>query len=392
MKFRILLLLALCPVFLFSVCKKQNGTTDPDSPGTDTTATFFVGADLSYVNEMEGCGVVYKEKGVAKDPYRIFADNGCNLVRLRLWHTPSWYDTLNSGKRYSDFSDVRRSIGRAKNAGMKVLLDFHLSDFWADPQRQWIPKAWEPVADNLPALQDSVRNYISQTLLRLHAEGLLPEMVQIGNETNRGILLTPQVNDAGWVLDWTRNGPLFKSAISAVRDVEKTTGKKVKVALHVANPADAKWLLEGFWNAGVTDFDLIGLSYYWAWHKPVTIGDAGKVVAELRQKYPGKDVMIFETGYIWTNQSNDQAGNIISEVHPQYAPASPENQQKWLVDLSVEVKKQGGTGVVYWEPAWVSSPCYTPWGQGSHQEHAAFFDFQNNVLPNGGLYWMSRKY
>ena len=111
MKFRLLFLLAVCPVFLFSVCKKQNGPTDIDPPGTDTTATaFFVGADLSYVNEMEGCGVVYREKGVAKDPYRIFADNGCNLVRLRLWHTPSWYDTLNGGKRYSDFSDVRRSI------------------------------------------------------------------------------------------------------------------------------------------------------------------------------------------------------------------------------------------------------------------------------------------
>src|SRR5690606_24901704 len=106
-----------------------------------------------------------------------------------------------------------------------------------------------------------------------NAEGLMPEMVQIGNETNRGILLSQQVNDAGWVLDWNRNGQLFNSAIRAVRDVEKAGGKKVKIALHIAGPSDAKWLMEGFWNAGVTDFDMIGLSYYWAWHKPTTIGD-----------------------------------------------------------------------------------------------------------------------
>lgn len=98
--------------------------------------------------------------------------------------------------------------------------------------------------------------------------------------------------------------------------------------------------------------------------------------------------MIFETGYIWTTASNDNANNIIGEVHPDYAPASPENQRKWLNDLTREVKKQGGAGVLYWEPAWVSSMCRTPWGQGSHQEHATFFDFNNNVLPNGGMQWL----
>lgn len=396
MKLKIVLLLLISPLFLFSDCKKQPGMTDVDPPGGDTTViekpVFYLGADLSYVNEMEDCGVIYKENGAAKDPYRIFADNKCNLIRLRLWHTPSWYDTLNSGKRYSDFQDVKKSIQRAKLAGMATLLDFHLSDFWADPSRQWVPKAWDPVVDNLPILKDSVYNYISQTLNRLNAENLLPDMVQIGNETNRGILLSQQVNDAGWVLDWNRNGQLFKTAVSAVRDIEKATGKKVKIALHIAGPSDAKWLIEGFWTAGVTDFDVIGLSYYWAWHKPTTITDCGNIVAELRQKYAGKDVMIFETGYIWTTQSNDQASNIISEVQSGYAPASPENQQKWLVDLTKEVKKRGGIGVVYWEPAWVSSSCSTPWGQGSHQEHATFFDFQNNVLPTGGMYWMTKQY
>ncbi|MFM7400279.1 MAG: glycosyl hydrolase 53 family protein, partial [Bacteroidota bacterium] len=160
--------------------------------------TLFVGADLSYVNEMEDCGVVYRENGAAKDVYRIFSDNGCNLVRLRLWHTPSWYDTLNTGKRYSDYNDVKKSVLRSKAAGMKVLLDFHLSDFWADPGRQLCPAAWLNVVDNLPVLEDSLYHYVYSTLLNLNTAGALPDMVQIGNETNKGIMLSPAMDAGGW--------------------------------------------------------------------------------------------------------------------------------------------------------------------------------------------------
>ncbi len=380
-----LLLLGLLAAF--SLQCKSDSTEEPAPSGP-----FYLGADLSYVNEMQDCGVVYKENGQAKDPYRLFSDNGCQLVRLRLWHTPAWYDTLNQSKRYGDFADVHKSIQRAKAAGMPVLLDFHLSDFWADPGRQLVPAAWLPVVNNLPVLQDSLYNYVFQTLTRLNADGLLPEMVQIGNETNRMILLSPQDDAAGVPTNWTRNGALFNSGIAAVRAVEKAAGKKIQVMIHLANPANARLLMPGFWANGVRDFDLIGLSYYWAWHKPVTIAQAGAVVAELQNSYPGKSVMIVETAYIWTNDANDNANNIISEVHPDYAPASPENQRKWLVDLSKEIKRQGGAGVVYWEPAWVSSPCRTPWGQGSHQEHAAFFDFDTNVLANGGMGWFETEF
>ena len=356
------------------------------------TQPFYFGADLSYVNEMEDCGVVYKEQGLDKDPYQIFADHNCNLVRLRLWHSPTWYDGLNAGHRYSDLQDVRKSIGRARSLGMQVLLDFHLSDNWADPSKQRVPAAWLGVVNNLPLLQDSLYNYISTTLLQLAAEGLLPDLVQIGNETNEGILLSPAMDAGGWSLDWNRNSQLFKRAIQAVRDVEASTGKPIQVALHIAGPSNAGWLMEGFWSHGVTDFDIIGLSYYWAWHKPTNIQDAGDIVAQLRQQYPGKAVMILETGYIWTTQSNDNANNIISAVHPDYAPASPQNQRDWHIDLTQEVINQGGKGVVYWEPAWVSSSCSTQWGQGSHQEHAAFFDFNENLLPTGGINFMTHAY
>jgi len=357
-------------------------------PAGEEPTTFYVGADLSYTNEMEDCGVVFLENNQPKDPYRMFADNGCKLVRLRLWHTPSWYDTLNTGKRYSDLDDVRRSIRRAKDAGMAVLLDFHLSDFWADPQRQLAPAAWLPVVNDLPALRDSVYNYVFQTLVHLNSEGLLPEMVQVGNEVNRPILLSPQDDAAGVPTDWNRNAPLFVSGFQAVRDAAKHAGKDIKSVLHLADPSKTAWLLDEFWKHGVRDFDVVGMSYYWAWHKPVTIAQTGAIIAHLRGKYPDKAVMILETGYIWTTDSNDNAGNIISETHPDYAPASPDAQYRWLADLTAEVKRRGGSGVLYWEPSWVSSPCRTPWGQGSHQEHAAFFDFQNNALPEGGMKWL----
>lgn len=350
---------------------------------------FYYGNDLSYVNEMEDCGVVYKENGAPKDPYLIFKDNDANLVRLRLWHTPAWYDTLNAGMRYSDLQDVEKSILRAKSAGMAVLLDFHLSDTWADPNAQVVPVAWRSVVNDLPILKDSLYNYILQTLLHLNQKGLLPEMVQIGNETNREILLSEQANTANAPLNWERNSELFNSAIRAVREAEKRSDKKIKIALHIAGPAAASYFMEKFWAYNVRDFDIIGLSYYWAWHKPTTIPTTGNIIRELRQKYNGKEVMIFETGYLWTTQANDQANNIINDVHPSYAPASPENQRQWLIDLTQEVINSGGKGVIYWESAWVSSSCRTPWGQGSHQEHATFFDFNNNVLPNGGMGWMA---
>lgn len=195
-----------------------------------SSQSFYFGADMSYVNELEDCGVEYQENQVQKDPYAIFEDYGCNLVRLRLWHTPSWYDQLNDGKRYSDLADVKLAIARAKQHNLSVLLDFHLSDNWADPGKQLVPQAWLPVVDDTEILKDSLYKYLFETLSDLHKDDLLPEMIQIGNETNKGILLSPTDN-AVWTLDWERNAILFKEAIRAVEDFEQTTGEDVKTYL-----------------------------------------------------------------------------------------------------------------------------------------------------------------
>ncbi|NNF21873.1 MAG: hypothetical protein HKN67_08020, partial [Saprospiraceae bacterium] len=301
------------------------------------------------------------------------------------------YDELNGGTRFSDLNDVKKAIARAREHNQKVLLDFHLSDNWADPGKQLVPEAWLAVVDDIDILKDSLYNYIFKTLSILNDEDLVPEMIQIGNETNKGILLSPEDN-ATWTLDWTRNAILFNEAIKAVRDFQLMANEEVQIMLHLAGPGNAEWLIDGFIQNGVTDFDIIGLSYYWAWHKPTTIVETGEIINTMRKLYPDKEVMVVETGYIWTTEWNDAAGNIISETHPDYHPASPQSQKRWLTDLTEEVMASGGSAVIYWEPAWVSSPCYTQWGQGSHQEHATFFDFDNNLLIPGGIEWMEYDY
>jgi arabinogalactan endo-1,4-beta-galactosidase len=351
-----------------------------------------MGADLSYVNEMEDCGAVYTVGGTQLDPYAILKDRGCNLVRLRLWHTPSWYDQLNQGHRYGDLADVILSISRAKSLGMKVQLDFHLSDTWADPGHQVVPAAWAAVVNNQAVLEDSLHNYILNTLSRLGDLGLLPDIVQIGNETNRGILLSQATNDQGWTLDWNRNVALFEAALSAIEESAQAYSATIQSAIHIADPGDVEWYVEQFTSNGFTGYDIIGISYYWQWHQPVTIAQMGQVISRLKQNYPGKEVMIFETAYGWTTQNADAANNILYNTASGYAPLSPANQKNWMTDLTQVVIDNGGKGVIYWEPAWVSTSCATQWVQGSSWDNATFFDFNNELIADGGIGWMAYPY
>jgi arabinogalactan endo-1,4-beta-galactosidase len=339
---------------------------------------------------MEDCGAVYTVSGDTTDVYTIFKDRGCNLVRLRLWHTPAWYDQLNSGDRYSDFEDLRKSIQRAKLLEMEVLLAFHLSDTWADPAHQVVPAAWAGIVDSLTLLTDSLYQYIYSTLYALAQDSLLPDIVQIGNETNKGILQSQEQNDGGWALHWPKNRMLFNGAIDAVRDIEAMTGQGIKIALHIAHPADVDWMLGQFWDNGVQDFDMIGISWYPAYHG-LSISTVGNIMTGLQNTYPGKEIVFLETGYPWTMDAYDAANNIINSGVTGYG-VSPSGQKQWLVDFAQMVLDKGGKGIVYWEPAWVSTACSTQWAQGSHWENCTFFDYDNDLLVDGGIGWMGYAY
>ncbi len=340
----------------------------------DASATvFYRGVDLSYVNEMEDCGAVYRVNGQARDPYQIFADYGANLVRLRLWHTPTW-------TTYSTFDDVVRSLRRAHALGMDVLLDFHYSDTWADPSQQTIPAAWAGITD-LNDLGQALYQYTYEVLMDLDALGLMPEMVQVGNEINSEILRAEGAS--GYPIDWERNAFLLNRAIRAVRDADAQSAESPRVMLHIAKPEEVEgWLLAAT-RAGVTDFDIVGISYYPGWSDH-TVATTGNVIRQLRYRFD-TEVMIVETAYPWTLDAvNESAGNILDRSFlSEGYPGTPAGQRQFLIDLTQTVFTNGGLGVVYWEPAWVSTPCRTLWGQGSHWENATFFDFHhaNELLP-----------
>ncbi len=331
---------------------------------------FYNGVDLSYVNELEDCEVVYYENGEEKDPYQIFASHNVNLARYRLWHNPDWTD-------YSNFQDVKLGIARAKAAGMDVLLDFHYSDTWADPGRQLRPAAWNEITD-MEILGDSVYQYTLRTLVYLKADGLVPEMVQIGNETNPNILLRD--GDELWPLDWPRNIHLFNRGMDAVDDFNAAHGENVRTMIHIAQPENGEWWFRDASTNGFTRYDIIGLSYYPAWSE-YGIRKTAEVVGQMAETY-GKDVMIVETAYPWTFENNDDAGNILytdALLKTHGDEPSPQEQADFMKELTSLLMEAGGSGLIYWEPAWVSSACSTQWGQGSHWENATLFDFENNL-------------
>ncbi|WP_294332978.1 arabinogalactan endo-1,4-beta-galactosidase [uncultured Sphingomonas sp.] len=330
--------------------------------------TLYLGADLSYVNEMEDCGAVYRERGKPVDPFALLKAKGGNIVRVRLWNAPDW-------TRYSNYDDVLKTIRRAHAAGLKVLLDFHYSDDWADGEKQRPPAAWAKL--DTDAQVKAVYDYTREILGKLAAQGLMPDMVQVGNETNPELM----GGVIGEAIHWERNARLFNAGIKAVRDAGKASGTRPKVMLHIAQPENVIPWFDQATVAGVLDYDVIGISYYRKWSK-LGIDGLGKVIAAAKDRYKA-DVIVVETAYPFTNDGADASPNLLGPdtLIPGY-PATPDGQRRYLIDLTQQVVTSGGIGVVYWEPAWVSTRCKTRWGTGSNWENAAWFDLdKHEALP-----------
>jgi arabinogalactan endo-1,4-beta-galactosidase len=347
---------------------------------------FVFGADLSYVNQVLEHGGIYRDSGEVRDPYRIFADHGANLVRLRIWHNPVWTRTVygQAGtKMYNDLEDVKVAIARSKAAGLAVNLDFHYSDTWADPAKQTIPAAWQNLSPDI--LADSVYAYTHKVLDELSASGLMPEMVQVGNEINPGMLL-PVGNY--YTNGWPQLGKLINAGIRAVREVSKTSEVKTQIIIHVAQPENVKSWFRGATTLGeVTDF--IGLSYYCKW-STVPLTQLSSYIADFRETF-GKTVMVVETAYPWTGEGADGYGNIFSQSDGVAGYSlTLEGQYKYLVDLTQAIKDGGGMGIMVWEPAWITSQARDLWNTGSSWENCTFFDFEGNVIK--GIDFMRYNY
>lgn len=353
--------------------------TSSNSP-TPQESAFYYGADLSYVNEMIDCGAQYfDQNNEQQSPYQIFSQAGTNLIRLRLWHNPTWTN-------YSTLVDAKQAIKQAKDLNMRILLDFHYSDTWTDPSKQEIPKAWQAHLNDSVILGDSLYNYTYNTLAHLAQEGLLPNIVQVGNEINPMIL---QQGDLEWPIDWQRNSFLLNKGIQAVRDIANEEEQTIEVMLHIAQPENALWWFEQATQNGVNDFDWIGLSYYPIW-SDYTLENVGTPLKNLIETYQ-KRLMIVETAYPFTLGNADGANNILGQdaLISGY-PATQKGQLNYLLELESVIKNSGGEGLVYWEPAWVSTNCSTQWAQGSHWDNATLFD-QNGKVTLGMEFYKGSK-
>jgi len=337
---------------------------------------FSMGADLSYVNQILDRGGIYKDSANIMDPYAIFSKYGANTIRFRLWHNPTWTRTVYDPpliNMYNDFHDVKRGILEARALGMAVCLDFHYSDTWADPGKQVTPAAW--IGLSLAVLRDSIYNYTLKTLDMLEAAGAMPEYVQAGNEINPGFVL-PNGNRWDNTADFIF---LLNGAIKAIRDASVSSAIKPRIIIHIAQPENVYAWFDGLAAKGLTDYDIIGFSYYYMW-SGIAIENISTYVSLLKSKF-NKDIMIMETIYPWTTQNADNYSNIVDsgKLEPEF-PATAEGQYNYMHALTAEVVEGGGKGIFSWEPAWITSPAKDLWGTGSSWDCNTFFDFSGSTL------------
>ncbi|CAA9534268.1 MAG: GH53 [uncultured Sphingomonadaceae bacterium] len=328
----------------------------------------YLGADLSYANEMEDCDAVYRNGGKPVNPYRLLAAWGGNIVRVRIGNDAKW-------TRYSNLADITKTDRRARAAGMQVLLDFHYSDDRVDGEKQIPLAAWAKL--DTDAQKKAFYTYTRDVLTRPDAAGLMPEMVQVGNETN--LELVGGVK--GRPIDWTRNATLLNAGMKAVRDAGARAKINPRVMLHIAETENVEPWFAAAAAAGVTDYDVIGISYYRKWSTR-TMPQLGETIPAERKPY-GKDVILVETAYPHTNEGADGAANLLGPdtLVPEY-PATPAEQRAYLVDLTQTLVDNGGVGTIYWEPNWVPTRCKTRWGTESPWGNAAWFDLKSHeALP-----------
>lgn len=332
---------------------------------------FYRGADLSYLQELEAHGAVYYDNNKPENALSIFKNNGVNIIRLRLWYHPQ--------NGYNDLSNTLQMAKRISQKGLKLLLDIHYSDTWADPSHQTKPVAWANLSYSV--LKDSVYSYTYRVIKDLKDQGSLPAIVQIGNEVTDGMLWN--TGRVGGNYDnptqWSQFASLLKEGIKGAKDAAKPD--TISTMIHIDRGGDfsgCKWFFDNLQKENVK-FDIIGLSYYPWWDGSLT--DMTNTVDQVAGRY-NKPVLIAETAYPWTLKWDDNVNNIVgssSQLLPNY-PADEKGQQDYLdkvFSIIRNVPNHLGIGVVYWEPDFISVP-----GVGSDWENLAMFDFSGNALPS----------
>ena len=372
------------------------------APAFANADDFMAGADVSMLAEVERHGGKFSSAdGKSGDALQILKDSGVNWVRLRLWHTPVFAaDVVENGRVVlkkgaavgggnNGLATTMRLARRAKALGLKVLLDIHYSDFWADPQTQTKPAAWANLHGE--ALQAAMREYTTNTLAALDAVGAAPDMVQIGNETNAGMLWpdgqTWSADKGAKIGGDTAFAALLRAGIEGVRANDALTNRHLPVMLHLAGGTDpdlCHHMLDLF-AAERLDYDVVGLSWYPIYHG--TLAQLKSNLDELAQHYR-KPLVVVETAYGWTLERADSTAPLLDAQHAEKAgyPATVAGQAQVIKDVIATVAAVPGglgRGVFYWEPDWIPAPG-AGWrtGDGNNWENQALFDYTGRALPS----------
>ena len=347
---------------------------------------FIRGMDASAVLSVEKSGAkYYGYDGKEQDVFETLAESGVNYIRLRVWNDP--YDENGNGYGGGD-NDVATAIELGKRAtqyGMKVNIDFHYSDFWADPKRQHAPKAWEGMSADEKA--DALYDFTKESLTQILDAGVDVGMVQVGNEINNGM---SGETDVPAVME------LLSAGSRAVREIADSYGKDIRIVLHYTNIEDNEevdTMAANLKEYGV-DYDIFGLSYYPFWDG--TNENMQNVAKNIMDRY-GKKVVIAETSYCYTEKDGDGFGNSfdgIEDAVDGYAP-TVQSQATMIRDICAAANEVGVLGVFYWEGTWIpvgsgdqdNSALWEKYGSGWASSYSAEYDPDDAGLYYGGCSW-----
>ncbi|EHR34169.1 hypothetical protein GXM21_10885 [Megamonas funiformis] len=355
------------------------------NPIENLSTDFIKGADVSIMPELERNGTKFYDNGIEQDGLTILKNHGVNWIRVRIWNNPYVVGPEGVGGGNTDEAKAIEMAKRAKALGMKVLVDFHYSDFWVDPGQQKKPDAWKN--DSGDKLVDDVYAYTAKVMQDFNAQGVTPDMVQVGNELNNG-MLWPEAQ----LTEDNPNGykflaKLLNAGLQAVHDNDKDN--KVKTMIHLAG-VDVNLYHTFFDNLivknKVNDFDIIGMSFYPFWHG--TMDDLKNTMNDVSAKY-NKDVIAVETAFGYTLEDADFEKNNFGTNEEKVSgyKATVQGQATGLRDVMAtvaSVNDNRGLGIFYWAPDWVINE-KVGWksnGGGNGWDNLTLFDTKGNALES----------
>lgn len=367
---------------------------------------YYKGMDLSTLIEVESCGGKFYDGAEAEDAVAILKRYGMNAVRIRLFNDPYSEKGEPYGAGTNDLETALALAKRARKAGLDILLDYHYSDFWADPGKQFIPKAWKGYS--VEELEQAVYDYTRETLLAFESKDLLPDMVQVGNELTNG-LLWPY----GRKPEYDNIARFVSAGIRAVREISGQAllaglrDEKIKVMIHLDNGGNNEMYRDWFdhYVERGEDFDVIGLSYYPFWHGTFDMLEYNMkdiaeryhkelIIAEVSMGFTMEDYAAYERLAPSERKGMATRQELVDRIE---FPMTKEGQRDFMKELFRRLKQVPehlARGFFYWEPAWIpvegsgwatkSSLAYIedPGPCGNEWANQALFDYEGHALPS----------